>query len=750
MTKLWHTVYWFVVALWLVFGGKLPAQVQTPADTADYKCTWANLDTLKTANGVGQKRRLSDNGKACLNRLFTRNDSIVKPPPPPPPPIANMTVACDTTYACVFNGKRSTGYKIRYAWTCGTGCASAADSFRFVYPSNGPRTATLRVTDSLSRFSDASTGFTVPEKPIVVTGDSDIVIVDDSLLKIDRPTLPLATADATPKTCATHKNVFIVDDLQFALNASVPDQCLDLDPAGKWTGNFILPKRTCAAGAAWTTITTRGVIDVPGKRMTPTVGATLAQIISNNNQPALAAGHPTCNWQIMHLNMNVSPAFTGLSYHLFQIGDGGWAGGGEFNTSLAVQPRDVIVRRNWIHGQPSSNLVRCMAVNSIRTAIVDNWIDDCHAAGFDAQGIEGWNGQGPYLIENNFVGASTENIMFGGADPAIRGLRPADITIRRNHVWKDPTWKGKWLVKNLFELKNAKRVLVEGNVFENNWADGQSGMAMVIKSSMDVCGQPGGCGWEGTTDLTVRGNIIKNSPRGFNLQAYDPSGQAATDDSTHVRRVIAEHNLFDNIGTFNGTGADGWLILLTHNLRDVAIRRNTFVGNLPGAGLTLYMAYAGNQPNGNMPKMERVRILDNATLGQGYYHIGSDNGTGCCTAALNAAIADWTFGGNVVSQVEDQFQNPSGNTYLTNVTQAGLTAQRTLPLYPNKGADMTLVYNLTNGVADSAAVASRPKPALAVARHPITKADSAFCRAQGCLQTKGIEVKPTPGPRRRR
>jgi len=63
--------------------------------------------------------------------------------------------------------------------------------------------------------------------------------------------------------------------------------------------------------------------------------------------------------------------------------------------------------------------MRCLALNSARTAIVGSWISDCHAKGLDAQAIAGWNGPGPYLIENTHLAGSTENIIFGGADPGI-------------------------------------------------------------------------------------------------------------------------------------------------------------------------------------------------------------------------------------------------------------------------------------------------------------------------------------------
>ena len=49
---------------------------------------------------------------------------------------------------------------------------------------------------------------------------------------------------------------------------------------------------------------------------------------------------------------------------------------------------------------------------------------------------------------------------------------PSDITIRKNHIAKNPAWKSQnWWVKNLIEFKSARRALIEGNVFENNWID---------------------------------------------------------------------------------------------------------------------------------------------------------------------------------------------------------------------------------------------------------------------------------------
>src|SRR5260370_21827542 len=78
--------------------------------------------------------------------------------------------------------------------------------------------------------------------------------------------------------------------------------------------------------------------------------------------------------------------------------------------------------------------------------------------------------------------------MFGGADPKAPGLLRADIEIRKNHLFKPLSWKAddpsfagtQWTVKNLLELKNAQRVLVDGNLLQNNWTQAQTGVAVLF------------------------------------------------------------------------------------------------------------------------------------------------------------------------------------------------------------------------------------------------------------------------------
>lgn len=65
-----------------------------------------------------------------------------------------------------------------------------------------------------------------------------------------------------------------------------------------------------------------------------------------------------------------------------------------------------------------------------------------------------------------------------------------------------------WAVKNLFELKNARRVTIEFHVFENNWANAQMGYAILFTPR----NQNGGCNWCVVEDVTFNTTSSGTSP----------------------------------------------------------------------------------------------------------------------------------------------------------------------------------------------------------------------------------------------
>jgi len=135
-----------------------------------------------------------------------------------------------------------------------------------------------------------------------------------------------------------------------------------------------------------------------------------------------------------------------------------------------------------------------------------------------ARTLASWNGPGPFKIVNNYLEGAGENVLFGGVDPAIPNLVPSDIEIRRTTCSSlargrpaaraTPASAGS--VKNLFELKNAQRILIDGNLLENNWADAQNGYGVLFT----VRNQDGTAPWSTVRDVTFTNNILRHSGGG--------------------------------------------------------------------------------------------------------------------------------------------------------------------------------------------------------------------------------------------
>jgi hypothetical protein len=206
-------------------------------------------------------------------------------------------------------------------------------------------------------------------------------------------------------------------------------------------------------------------------------------------------------------------------------------------TDVTAQPANVTLDQNAILGVEGRGH-RGIEAHGARVTITRN-----HIAGFleqrrQSQGIYAANGPGPYLIEDNYIEASGENILFGGDDPRIADLVPSDITVRRNLLFKPQEWRQKkGSVANLFELKNAQRVLVEHNVLDGNWTDIQAGIPILFTPR----NQYGKAPWSVVADVVFRHNVVKNTPAGFSVNILGTDNESP---SKQVARIRIEHNLF--------------------------------------------------------------------------------------------------------------------------------------------------------------------------------------------------------------
>jgi hypothetical protein len=446
-------------------------------------------------------------------------------------------------------------------------------------------------------------------------------------------------------------------DLQAALDAARAGDEIRLEPGATFSGNFVLP-----VFDGDTPITLRSDLaddSVPGsqQRVTPAAAARFAKVASPSNMPALRTAPGAHHWRVAYLEFANNKDGAG---DIITIGDGSSA-----QSQLAQVPFEIVLDHLYVHGDPAVGQKRGIALNGRAVTISNSHISDIKAVGADTQAIAGWNGPGPFRIENNYLEAAGECVLFGGADPAIPDLIPTDIVVRGNHITRPMDWRGsKWQVKNLFELKNARHVRVEWNLIENNWLAAQPGYAVLFTPR----NQEGRCPWCRIEDVVFAHNVVRNVSAGINILGHDaPQGSPTT------RGVRVEENLFT--GVTSTLGGNGWIALVGEGPQDVVIDHNTFEFD----GTTVLYVYG-------KAKLTGFQFTNNASP-HGTYGI---NGAGASTGTLtlqtfftNPVVkGNWLSGGA-------SGRYPAGNRFDApfDSTAAGTT-----------GADLAALRRVIDGV----------------------------------------------------
>jgi hypothetical protein len=309
-------------------------------------------------------------------------------------------------------------------------------------------------------------------------------------------------------------------------------------------------------GTGVVTITTNTTLPPPGTRIDPSYRPLLATIRSSNALSALRTAAGAANYRIVGV--------------AFDANVGGYSDvialGRDSQTTLAEVPHHIELDQVLITGDEAVGQKRGIAVNAAHVVIANSDIRTIKAVGQDSQAIAGWNTPGPVTIRNNFLEAAGENILFGGGNVKIPGVVPSDILVENNLLTKDPSWRGSsWTVKNLFELKSARRVVVRGNTMEYNWSAAQTGYAVVFTPRNTGGHNP----WSVVEDVEFSGNVVRHSGSALNFLGHDNlaiSGQLA--------RIVIGDNLFEDIsGTVWGGG--GTFAQIGGEPRDITIDHNT-------------------------------------------------------------------------------------------------------------------------------------------------------------------------------
>lgn len=463
---------------------------------------------------------------------------------------------------------------------------------------------------------------------------------------VDAATLPTLPTTFDTTYAAPTGNVINVNaggDLQAALNSAQLGDTIVLQAGAVFTGPFTLPNKTSGSGWIYIQSSAYSSLPAPGERvrLLDAINMPKIQVANIGGVRALSTSVGAHHYRFV--GIEIRPVVGSYVSTLIQIGNG--------DTSTATMANNIVFDRCYIHGDSIAGGRRGVAMDGKYVAVIDSYVDNFWESGADSQGLWAYNTPGPLKIVNNYIMAGAENVMFGGADNVSVAFNPSDIEIRNNHFFKPLSWIGsstQHQVKNLLEFKNATRVLVTGNRFENIWPGdgGQAGWAVILSPR----NQDGSATWSVVKDITVTSNYFVNCAQGLRVSGHD-----GTNTSQQTVRVLWKNNILRITGLNASNTAS--IFGVYGDVDDLTIDHNTAF--LDTSVSTKFMESSRNSSE------QGARFTFTNNIGAtGSYGFKGDGTSGLSTlttyfnsyAVTNNAIV----GGSAADY-------PSGNFYPTNI-----------------------------------------------------------------------------------
>jgi hypothetical protein len=303
-------------------------------------------------------------------------------------------------------------------------------------------------------------------------------------------------------------------DLQAAINKAQPGDEIVVS-VGRFVGNFVLPAKP--AGAP---ITIRTIATLDSRRMTAADRALMPILASPTVEPALTIVG-TSNWRL-----------DGISFDSTKDG--------MYNIIYIQNSSAIYLNRLVIIGGPLGQR-RAVMGNGRDIKLTNSHIANIWRNGEESQAFAAWDGGGPFLIDNNYLEAASQSILFGGANSSSADNIPSDGVVTNNMMTKRAEWRGQpRVVKNNFEIKAGRRFNVHDNVMDGNWSDGQNGYAVLFTVRNDEGGSP----WSVVEDVLFENNVIKDTEHCVNVLGYDSYQM-----SGRLTRVTVRNNTCQTSGS---------------------------------------------------------------------------------------------------------------------------------------------------------------------------------------------------------
>lgn len=282
-------------------------------------------------------------------------------------------------------------------------------------------------------------------------------------------------------------------------------------------------------------------------------------------------------------------------------------------------------------GQRRGVLTNCADVLIQGCRIVGIWHDQ------DAQAVGGWTRTANLTVKHCRLESSGENIMFGGADPADETGVPHDILIEDCELSKPIEWQelAGCTVKNLFELKNAKRVRMARCHLENCWRDGQDGWAIVLT----IRNQEGTAPYSTIEDVVIEDCSIAHVGAGINILGRDD-----TFLSEVMQRVTIRRCTFDDLSPDVWPGA-GRCVFIQGGPIDLTLEDLHFAGTgIIQAALTF------DHPG----ELAERFVVDKVEWPEGWYGINGQDAPGLGAPVLDMYAPGYSWSNVTVHKQQNE------------------------------------------------------------------------------------------------
>ncbi len=649
-----------------VVSGKTQQFTALVSNTSNTSVTWKASSGSISAAGLYTAPQVSSTTSATVTATSVAAPTVassatvtISAPGASPVAITTTSVPPATSGSAYGFALGASGGTTPYTWNVTSGSLPAGVSLA----SNGMISGTPSQSGQFSfvaQVSDASSPAQHATQSLMLAISSAPTGSMDGPAQLPRVFLQTLVAN-TPANGQVW-NVNTSTALQQALNSAACGDTIQLQAGAVFNGLFTFPQKACD-NQHWIIVRTSApdtALPPEGVRMTPCY----AGVASLPGRPAFNC---TSTQKVL-----ATIAYSGTGSGPIQFANGAnhyrllglevtrTVGGLPVGALISPQggADSIIVDRSWVHGTAVDETRRGVAYDGVtNAAVIDSYLNDFHCSSpgtcTDSQDITSGLGSlpaGPIKIVNNFLESAGESVLFGGGAATVT---PTDIEVRRNHFFKPMIWKQgapgfigtTFIVKNHFELKNAQRVLVEANIFENSWGGfSQHGFSIVLTPKNQSQNGLNICPLCQVTDVTIRYNTISHAASVFQIaNAPSATGGLPLDGQRYsIHDIIADDI---NAAAYVGNGVFAQVSTVA-----APILQNVSINHITAFPNTTMLNIGGPIS----PKMPNFSLTNSIILSGPYPVWSTGGGTSNCAyydiplTTMSACFGPYSFASNAI------------------------------------------------------------------------------------------------------